>query len=314
MTISPVAKKNFLGSVACQCKRGVSLAITHAIVERVNTTLGIAFANYSVYAADVNRSRQVAERTIPALCRLGLMKKYARRNGPPVLWIPELMDMDAEEAVRRVEWYVRNQGENPSGYFAGGSVKNDVPSAGSVKNDVSGYVKNDVHNPVSNNLSLRERARRSRVEGDARPRGARLRDDWHTSQADRELARRYGLTDRQIGIEETKFRNYWTSKPGKAACKLNWPRTWENWIITAAGGKKTAQSAADVRAVEPAPDPRTFTLSEWRDVCDVMLKNPASKWPEDRWGTPPGVPGCLMPQPMQAELARVHNKAKAGAA
>ena len=60
--------------------------------------------------------------------------------------------------------------------------------------------------------------------------GRRLQHDWQASHDDRDLARRYGLTDPQIDIEETRFRNYWTSKPGTMALKLSWPRTWENWI------------------------------------------------------------------------------------
>ena len=157
MTISPVMKGEFLRSLSARRLRGVSLVLVQAIVERINATPGIAFANYSKYASDVGRERQVAERTIPALSRLGLPRKHARRNGPPVLWFPDLMDMTPDEAVRRVEWCVRHQGEDPSAYFTGGYVKNDVPCPGYVKNDVSGYVKNDVHNPISNNLSLRER-------------------------------------------------------------------------------------------------------------------------------------------------------------
>lgn len=27
------------------------------------------------------------------------------------------------------------------------------------------------------------------------------------------------------------FRNYWTSKTGAGATKLNWERTWQNWCV-----------------------------------------------------------------------------------
>jgi hypothetical protein len=303
MRISPVKKSEFLRSISAKRLKGVSLAIVQIIVERINATLGIAFANYSKYADEAGRDRQVAERTIPALCRHGVLKKRARRNGPPVLWFPELMDMDPAEAVRRVEWYVRHQDEDPSAYFPGGYVKNDEPSpVGYVKNDGSGYVKNDVHNTISNNLSLRERApQQLRAKGNVQ-RGTRLPHDWAPSQTDRELAKRHGLSDSQIDIQGTKFRNYWTSKPGKAACKLSWSRTWENWVITAAEGRKPAQKTAEVRLSEPPPDPRTFTHEDWRNIRDVMLKHPGSKWPKDHWGPPPGCPDCLMPEPLQLEL------------
>lgn len=34
--------------------------------------------------------------------------------------------------------------------------------------------------------------------------------------------------------ETEKFRNYWRSKSGKDATKLDWPATWRNWMLTAA--------------------------------------------------------------------------------
>jgi len=34
-------------------------------------------------------------------------------------------------------------------------------------------------------------------------------------------------------LETEKFCNYWTSKAGKDACKLDWVATWRNWMLTA---------------------------------------------------------------------------------
>jgi hypothetical protein len=159
-----------------------------------------------------------------------------------------------------------------------------------------------------NLLSLRERApQRLRTKASAQ-RGTRLPHDWSPSQADRELARRHGLSDSQIETQGTKFRNYWTSKPGKAACKLSWSRTWENWVITATEGRRPAQKTA-----EELPDPRTFSNEDWRNNRDVILKY-GGTWPEAHWGPPPGDPGCLMPEPLQLELGLNGGRGKAGAA
>jgi hypothetical protein len=35
-------------------------------------------------------------------------------------------------------------------------------------------------------------------------------------------------------IETEKFINYWQSKSGKDATKLDWVATWRNWMLTAA--------------------------------------------------------------------------------
>jgi hypothetical protein len=320
MKISPVKKSEFLRSIGARRLKGVSLAIVQIIVERINATLGIAFANYSKYAFEAGRERQVAERTIPALCRLGLLKKHARRDGPPVLWAPALMDMTPDEAVRRVEWFVRHQGEDESTYFAGGSVKNDVPSAGSVKNDGSGYIKddgsgylkNEVHNTISNKLSLRERALRRSSDGKSpRTKGTRLPEDWRLSQADRDFAKRYGLADAEIETEGELFHAHWTSESGSKAVKLNWSRAWQTWIIREFKYRKQkGKPAANSR---PQRDPHTFTNEEWRKNGDFLVRQGAA-WPEAYWGPPPGHPDCLMPEPLQLELGLNGDAAKAGAA
>jgi hypothetical protein len=62
-------------------------------------------------------------------------------------------------------------------------------------------------------------------------RGTRLPDDWVPSADDVATARRHGLDPETIRTEAIKFRNYWTSKTGAAATKLDWSRTWENWCL-----------------------------------------------------------------------------------
>lgn len=65
------------------------------------------------------------------------------------------------------------------------------------------------------------------------PRGSRLPDDWKPSEAD------IAFADERIGrdaarTEFLKFKNYWTAKAGASAVKVDWGRTWRNWILTAA--------------------------------------------------------------------------------
>jgi hypothetical protein len=47
---------------------------------------------------------------------------------------------------------------------------------------------------------------------------AQMITDWPQWLIERELA---------------KFRNYWFAKGGKDACKIDWQRTWINWLIAA---------------------------------------------------------------------------------
>jgi hypothetical protein len=134
MTISAVEKSEFLRSLASRRLPGVSIAVAQAIVERINNTLGVAFAAYGPdpdrpddgrrksYAEMSGYKRRSVMRTVTELSRHGLLKKHARRDGAPVLWVPELMDMTSSEAVRRARWIIRNRDKDHADYFGGGSV------------------------------------------------------------------------------------------------------------------------------------------------------------------------------------------------
>jgi hypothetical protein len=67
----------------------------------------------------------------------------------------------------------------------------------------------------------------------ASQRGRRLPDDWNPTEEMLATARsRCPGVD--LKIETEKFRNYWQSKAGKDATKLDWGKTWVNWILSAA--------------------------------------------------------------------------------
>lgn len=63
-------------------------------------------------------------------------------------------------------------------------------------------------------------------------RGTRLPEDW---QPDAELLNWAKAKYPRVDLEEQteRFRNYWLAKTGKDATKLDWRRTWQNWISEA---------------------------------------------------------------------------------
>lgn len=64
-------------------------------------------------------------------------------------------------------------------------------------------------------------------------RGARLPADWTPSAAlVAHMAKKCPRVDQSAELES--FRDHWTAKPGKDACKLDWDATYRNWIRTAA--------------------------------------------------------------------------------
>jgi hypothetical protein len=320
MTISPIRKSEFLRALGARRLPGVNLAVAQAIVERINATLGVAFAHYSdeqdaehhrkTYAGLSGHYRRTVLRTITGMSSHGALKKRARRNGPPALWIPDLMDMDAAEAVRRVEWIVRHRGEDDSAYFCGGGAKVGTPSApGGAKVGTSGGARIGTYNTISNNSSLREEAPQSRGGAEAK-RGTHLPEDWRPSPQDRAFAKQVGLSDGEIDAAAKNFWRHWTAEAGSRAVKRNWSRIWEGWIERDCERRNSAHRP---RPPEPPPGPRTFTNEDWRNNRDVILKYGGS-WPEAHWGPPPGHPDCLMPEPLQLELGLNGDAAKAGAA
>jgi hypothetical protein len=63
--------------------------------------------------------------------------------------------------------------------------------------------------------------------------GSRLPADWEPTEADVAFAREHGRDDETIRVEAIKFRNHWLAKTGRDATKLDWSRTWQNWILNA---------------------------------------------------------------------------------
>jgi hypothetical protein len=63
-------------------------------------------------------------------------------------------------------------------------------------------------------------------------RGTRLPQDWRPSPAAISYAADRGMTSEHIRHEAEKFSNYWRSKTGAGATKVDWDATWRNWILT----------------------------------------------------------------------------------
>ena len=110
-------ENEFLAKLGTNLPENVSLPVARAIVDSVDRVLGVAFAKYENYAEVSATGLRTVERTIPALHRHGLLRRQYRHDGPPVLWLPEIMDMQADEALRRAAWLARHKDENPQNYF-----------------------------------------------------------------------------------------------------------------------------------------------------------------------------------------------------
>lgn len=70
-------------------------------------------------------------------------------------------------------------------------------------------------------------------EEGVRKRAARLPNDWSLPKEWHEWARKEGYAEDTIKLEAAQFGNYWQAKAGKDACKLDWEKTWHNWMLKA---------------------------------------------------------------------------------
>ena len=73
------------------------------------------------------------------------------------------------------------------------------------------------------------------AQGAANKRGTRLPQDWVLPKhwGEWALAEFKTWTPGVVRIEADKFRDFWTSKVGREAAKLDWHATWRNWCRNA---------------------------------------------------------------------------------
>jgi hypothetical protein len=65
--------------------------------------------------------------------------------------------------------------------------------------------------------------------GSSEPRGTRIADSYRPSDKTRAVLASE-VPDMDLDFETEQFVNWWAAKPGKAALKTDWDRTWLNWM------------------------------------------------------------------------------------
>lgn len=79
----------------------------------------------------------------------------------------------------------------------------------------------------------REKVRSPNTKGTRWPPDAIIPEDWLARGSQSRTDN--GLQTIDLRAEALKFANYWASKSGGSATKLDWKRTWVNWCLTAKG-------------------------------------------------------------------------------
>lgn len=86
--------------------------------------------------------------------------------------------------------------------------------------------------------------KQGKEEKKATARGTRLSADWVLPDEWRDLAKAdKGWTDHDVSAEANRFRDYWVENNTKNGVKLDWKKTWLNWIDRS--NRKPKTSAMD---------------------------------------------------------------------
>lgn len=92
-------------------------------------------------------------------------------------------------------------------------------------------------------------------------RASRLPDDWKCPQDWLDWAIKERRWKPLVAITEAEnFANYWQSKSGKDATKLNWQKTWQNWV------RNSRTPTGDYYAPQKS-DPK-----DWIQFCEGQLR------------------------------------------
>lgn len=107
--------------------------------------------------------------------------------------------------------------------------------AGNVTSDVTGDGHGDASQPpneyISNPTVSDETVLAAPAKSSSK-RGTRLADDFEPPEDWIEWAmRKRGWSRTEATDEAECFTRHWQAKPGRDACKLDWPKTWQNWVV-----------------------------------------------------------------------------------
>lgn len=98
-----------------------------------------------------------------------------------------------------------------------------------------------------------------------RARGSRLPDDWALPAKWGQWALSEGWIEADIRFEAERFRDFWCSKAGKDATKIDWEATWRNWIRSAKGRLQ--------QRPQPPPKPKSEFQRKHEEAIAVLTKS-----------------------------------------
>jgi hypothetical protein len=142
--------------------------------------------------------------------------------------------------ISRTDYVLRDPAD---GGFA--SAGKSAPGADQAEQDVSAGGSQSGFSGAGEPAGKKTIFKKTKKTPSASQRGTRLADDWMPSESTKAWCAEKlpPMLYNRAGLELAKFRNYWTSKTGAGATKLNWDRTFQNWMLNAADRYGTAPTS-----------------------------------------------------------------------
>ncbi|MBW3779398.1 helix-turn-helix domain-containing protein [Aeromonas veronii] len=107
------------------------------------------------------------------------------------------------------------------------------------------------------------------AESVAPRRGTRLPNDWFLpAEWGRWASQETGWPRERILLEAATFADYWQSLPGAKATKLDWEKTWRNWVRRAASSFRTSAQRKPLANLQAAQNAAQVLRESGRGVYD----------------------------------------------
>ncbi len=122
------------------------------------------------------------------------------------------------------------------------------------------------YQPVKDKVIAEREAAKERRSGNS-PRASRLVEDWRPSEASLLWARSEFPT-LDLAAHTDHFIDYWMSKSGAGATKLDWDRTWKNWmrrVYSDSARSRAGRPAATTKAAQNLRVVDVFAAAEQAD-------------------------------------------------
>ncbi|WP_429046754.1 helix-turn-helix domain-containing protein [Aeromonas veronii] len=215
---------------------------------------GECWPSYQHIADQCEISRRSVINHIDAMCEAGLLTKESRVGPQGKRSNVYVLTLDGAGSAHP-EVQEIHQGS------AGAALGGGAGDAHRISNSLEPVIDPKIP-PVSPQGKMRPESETTR-------RGTRLPNDWGLpAEWGRWAMQETGLPKERVLLEAATFADYWQALPGAKAVKLDWEKTWRNWIRRAASSFRTAAQRKPLANILAAQQAAQALRESGRGVYD----------------------------------------------